>query len=80
MSEHAEHESAGRELAKGAGIFAVHVIAIVVGLVLMFAGIALGVTLVLLPVGIPVGIIGLFVFLWGLFDRARQRSKAGGQG
>ncbi len=64
--------SATRNLAKGAGAFAGHVIAVVVGLVLMIVGAAMGVTLVLLPLGIPVGLAGLFVFLWGLFGRAKQ--------
>jgi hypothetical protein len=68
-----EHESAGRELAKGAGIFLGHVIALVVGLVLMVAGLAMGVSLVLLPIGIPVGLVGLGVFLWGLFGRAEEK-------
>jgi hypothetical protein len=63
----AVHESAGKELAKGAGLFVGHVIAIAVGVVLMLAGVAMGVTMVMLPIGIPVGLVGLGVFLWRLF-------------
>jgi hypothetical protein len=44
-----------------------HVVAMVVGFVLMIVGIAMGVTIVLLPMGIPVGLAGFFLFLWGLF-------------
>jgi hypothetical protein len=61
----AEQQSAGRELAKGAGWLAAHVVAIVVGLILMIAGMAMGVTVVLLPLGVPVGLAGLFILLWG---------------
>ena len=67
-----DHKTAGRELAKGAGLLVGHVIAIVLGLVLMVAGLALGVTLVLLPVGLPVGLVGFLVLVWGLFGWASQ--------
>jgi len=43
-----------------------HLAAIVVGLVLMVMGLALGVTIVLLPLGVPVGLVGILLFLWGL--------------
>lgn len=68
-----EDESTGRELAKGAGRFLGHLLAIVLGLVLMFVGAAMGVTMVLLPFGIPVGLAGLAVFLWGLFGWSREK-------
>jgi uncharacterized membrane protein YccF (DUF307 family) len=68
----AVQESTGRELAKGAGRVAGHILAILAGLALMFAGIGMGVSMVLLPVGIPVGFAGLFVFLWGLFGWSRS--------
>jgi hypothetical protein len=67
-----EHENSGRELVKGAGWMAVHVFAIIAGLVLMFAGVAMGVTVVMLPVGVPVGFFGLFLFFWGLFSRSEE--------
>jgi hypothetical protein len=43
-----------------------HTIAVLVGLILMIVGLALGVTMVLLPIGIPVGLGGLLLFIWGL--------------
>ena len=46
---------------------AVHVGATVLGALLMFVGVAMGVTLVLVPVGVGVGFLGLLVFMWGLF-------------
>lgn len=67
----------GKEVAEGAGVVLGHILAIVAGLVLMIAGLAMGVTMVLLPIGIPVGLIGLGVFLWGLFARSRQTDVAG---
>jgi hypothetical protein len=69
-------KAGGYEVAKGAGRLVSHLAAVVVGLALMVVGIGLGVTLVLLPVAIPVGLGGLFVFLWGLFGRA----EGAGQG
>jgi hypothetical protein len=54
-------------LVKGVGLLAGHVAALVVGVILMIVGIALGVGLVTLPFAIPVGLAGLFVFLWGLY-------------
>jgi hypothetical protein len=62
-----ERESAGRELAKGAGLLFVHLLAVVAGAVFMIVGLAMGVSVVMLPAGVPVGFFGLFVFLWGLF-------------
>jgi hypothetical protein len=71
-----EHESAGREVAKGAGWLALHLVAVVVGFILMIVGLAMGVSLVMLPVGIPVGFVGLFVFMWGLFIWSREMDSA----
>lgn len=62
-----EQETAVREVAKGAGRLAVHLFALVAGLLLMFLGVAMGVSVVLLPVGVPVGLVGLFVFMWGFW-------------
>jgi hypothetical protein len=67
----AEHKL-GQMLAKGTGRFLGHSAATVVGVILMIVGLAMGVTMVLLPVGIPVGLGGLFIFLWGLFGRPEK--------
>lgn len=66
-----EHNSVGQELAKGAGRLVGHMFAVVVGFVLMIVGLAMGVTIVLLPFGIPLGLVGLCVFGWGLFCWSR---------
>jgi hypothetical protein len=66
------HESGGRVLVKEAGFLAGRLAALVAGAILMIVGIGLGVGLVTLPIAIPVGLAGLFVFLWGLFGRPEQ--------
>jgi hypothetical protein len=50
-----------------------HTIAVVVGMVLVIAGLGMGVTMVLLPIGIPVGLGGLLLCVWGFFSAAPQR-------
>jgi hypothetical protein len=45
-----------------------HTVAIVVGFALMVIGLGLGVTMVLLPIGLVVGLIGVLVLVWGLFE------------
>jgi len=61
------HQSVSQELVKGTGRFVAHILALVVGMIFMVAGIAMGVTIVMLPIGIPLGFVGLVLFLWGLF-------------
>ena len=69
-----EQETKDNQLMAGAGRVVGHLIAVVVGLVLMIAGVAMGVTMVLLPFGIPIGLVGLFFFIWGLFGWSQARS------
>jgi hypothetical protein len=57
----------GQEFAKEVGRFALHAFAIVLGLILSVAGLAMGVSITLLPIGIPTGLVGLALLLWGLF-------------
>ena len=49
--------------------FAEHAAFVVIGFVLMVIGLALGVTMVLLPVGVVIGLIGVAMFVGGLFVR-----------
>ena len=51
---------------KKADSVAFHFVAIVIGLAMMVLGLGLGVTMVLLPIGLPVGIVGLSILIWGL--------------
>ena len=43
-----------------------HFAAIIVGLAMMVLGVGLSVTMVLLPVGLPLGLAGIGVVIWGL--------------
>lgn len=61
-----------RELAKGAGRLAAHALAIVLGLILSVTGLAMGVSIALLPIGIPAGLVGLTLLLWGLFGGGEE--------
>jgi hypothetical protein len=65
-----------RNLAGAGGRFLGHTAAVVLGLVLMVSGVGMGVTIVLLPLGIPIGLIGLGLFLWGFFGKARTDGNA----
>ena len=49
-----------------------HLAAIIGGMVLMVLGVGLSVTMVLLPIGIPLGLVGLGVFIWGLTPGLRR--------
>ena len=45
----------------------VHIAAVVVGFVLMVVGLGLGVTMIMLPAGLVIGLIGAALFIGGLF-------------
>jgi len=53
--------------------FGKHVIAIALGFIMTVAGLGMGVTLVLLPIGIPVAVVGILMFIWGLVDWNKTR-------
>jgi len=74
-----DHNSSSGTLAKTGGWLLIHLFAIVMGVVLMIAGIAMGVTVVLLPLGVPAGFAGLAMFIWGLFAQSEE-SRIAGQG
>jgi hypothetical protein len=67
MKDH--HVSAG-QLVKSGERLLIHSLSVVLGFVLMIVGIGMGVTMVLAPIGIPVGLIGLGLWLWGLHAAA----------
>ncbi len=62
----------GQEVTKSAGQLAVHALAIVLGLILCVMGLAMGVSIALLPIGIPLGLVGLALLLWGLFGGGEE--------
>jgi hypothetical protein len=64
---------ASRNILHGIGRFLEHAAAVVVGLVLMIVGLALGVTMIMLPVGIAVGLLGVLILVGGIFARIDER-------
>jgi hypothetical protein len=64
-----------KELVKGVGSFFGHVVAIIAGLVLS-VGLAMGVTIVMLPVGLGVCLLGLALVVWGLVGYSRESKAA----
>jgi len=51
-----------------------HIAAVVIGFVLMVIGLALSVTMVMLPVGVVVGLLGVALFVGGLFARIDRKA------
>jgi len=49
-----------------------HALIAFIGFVLMVVGLALGVTMIMLPVGVVVGLIGFAMFVGGLLVRLDQ--------
>ena len=58
-----------RPLFEGLAAFLEHAAAVVIGLVLIVIGLGLGVTMIMLPVGIVVGLLGALMVVAGLFAR-----------
>jgi hypothetical protein len=65
------HTTTGR-IVLGFGHFLEHAAAVVLGLVFIIVGLALGVTMIMLPVGVVVGLIGVLLVVGGLFARLDQ--------
>ena len=59
----------------GFGRFLEHAAAVVIGFVMMVVGLGLGVTMIMLPVGLVVGLLGVALFVGGLFARIGKRSS-----
>jgi hypothetical protein len=51
-----------------------HIAAVIIGFVMMVVGLGLGVTMIMLPVGIVVGLLGAAIFIGGLFARVGEKS------
>lgn len=45
-----------------------HAAAVIIGFIMMVVGLGLGVTMIMLPVGIVVGLVGAALFAGGLFS------------
>ena len=55
------------------GGFLEHFVIVVLGFVLMVVGLGLGVTMIMLPVGIVVGLVGAGLFVAGIFGHLDRR-------
>ncbi|MXZ71173.1 MAG: hypothetical protein F4Z04_06675 [Acidobacteria bacterium] len=56
----------GRRWLETGELILAHLAAVVFGFVLMVLGLGLGVTMIMLPVGLVVGLVGALAFVWGL--------------
>ncbi len=61
-------------LAETGSRIAVHTLAVLLGIVFVVAGLGLGVTMVGLPLGIPIGLAGVLLFLWGMFGTTAKKA------
>jgi archaellum biogenesis protein FlaJ (TadC family) len=52
-----------------------HIAAVVIGFVMMVVGLGLGVTMVMLPFGLVIGLLGLAIFVSGLFMRLDEGKR-----
>ena len=62
-----------RRIAGGFVCFFEHAAAVVLGFIMMVVGLALGVTMIMLPVGLVVGLLGFAIFVAGLFAHIDKR-------
>ena len=51
-----------------------HTLAIVIGFLMMIVGLGLGVTMIMLPVGLVIGLLGMAIFIGGLFARVDRKA------
>lgn len=58
--------SQGRRLLEIGGLVLGHAAAVVIGFAMMVVGLGLGVTMIMLPVGLVIGLVGVGIFVWGL--------------
>jgi len=66
-------DPSNRHLLKTGERFIGHTIAVVLGVLLMIVGLGLGVTMVALPIGLPLGLGGLLLCMWGLYWAAPSK-------
>lgn len=69
-----EHAISRHNILAGVGRMLEHTAFVVLGLIMMIVGLGLGVTMIMLPVGIVVGLLGVAMFVGGIFARVGNRS------
>lgn len=65
-------DSSSRQALEVGESFLGHVAAVVIGVILVVVGLALGVTMIMLPVGFVLGIAGILLIVWGVFERRQK--------
>ena len=63
-----------RSVAETVGRALGRVAAVIIGFIMMIVGLAMTVSIVMLPVGVVVGMLGVGLFLAGLFAHVEQES------
>ena len=53
-----------------------HALAVVIGFIMMVLGLGLGVTMIMLPAGLVIGLLGFALFVGGLFVRFGSEQPA----
>jgi hypothetical protein len=64
-------------LMKSGGRFLGHTVAVLVGFVLVIVGLGLGVTMVALPIGLPMGLAGILLCMWGFYFGGPSKQPKG---
>ena len=64
-------------LLKSGGRFLGHTVAVIVGFVLVIVGLGLGVTMVALPIGLPMGLAGILLCMWGFYFGGPSKQPKG---
>jgi membrane-bound ClpP family serine protease len=67
-----EHTISTHNFLAGVGRALEHTAFVLLGLILMIVGLGLGVTMIMLPVGIVVGLLGVAMFVGGIFARVNR--------
>lgn len=66
------HAFAARRFFGGIGRILEHTAVVVLGFVMMIVGLGLSVTMIMLPVGLAVGLLGMAIFVAGLSAHLRD--------
>jgi membrane-bound ClpP family serine protease len=69
------HAASSHTIWRGIGRFLEHTAAVILGFVMMVVGLGLGVTMVMLPFGLVIGLLGLAIFVSGLFMRLDEGKR-----
>src|SRR5262249_41064766 len=76
----ADEHTTGRHMLETGERFVGRTLAVALGVVLMVSGLGMGVTIALLPIGLPLGLVGLLLAIWGLFYSTPATSPAPTEG